>query len=257
MKKSSSVMLFTLIFLVVLLPFRVNANQPNIVDQAEVFTSDEYIDLLQQADSLSYHFRIDAVIVTIDTLNGRNIQAAADDFYDDPANGYGPDGVLLLYAVEDREIAISTAGECIYMLNDRRLDTLLDRLVDYLRDGEVYEGMADYLGRLYTYCDGYTPGEYDNPENSTFSPVVRIFVALIIGMISAFITISVMKSKMHTARLKNDAADYITPGTYNLYECQDFFLYSHTSKTRRETENRSSTHTGSSGRSHGGGSRHF
>ena len=78
-----------------------------------------------------------------------------------------------------------------------------------------------------------------------------------IALIIALIVVSSMKKKLTSVKFADSANDYVRPGSLNLTESRDTFLYSSVTRTVRETESRSGggggSHTSSSGRSHGGG----
>lgn len=256
MKKMLFAVLAVLIFL---MPLSAKADSPNVVDKAGILTDSQYSDLLQRTENLTEEYGIDTIIIILDTLNGADPQAAADDLFDSRENGYGygsdHSGVLLLYAVRDRDLAISTFGKGIKALTDRRIEHLFDVLEEDLSRGDTYNGLCSYLSALESDYRSYYEGSAPMPFG------LKLLIAMVIGLIAASVTVLVMKSKMRTARQRSGANEYIAPGSFDLYNSRDIFLYSQTSRTRRETDNGggggSSIHTSSSGRSHGGGTRHF
>lgn len=261
MKKTISLFLAALLFL---LPLTASAEAPNVVDEPGILNGSEYSALLDRAEELSQRYGIDTILYITSTLNGRDPQKVADDIFDDPDMGYGYgddfSGVLLLYVVEDRDLAISTYKDGFMALSDSRIDALLDGIVPDLSNGRYYDGLNHYLSQLETYYAAFENGEYDHEfEHGPMPMYLRVLIAVIIGLIVSLINILIMRSKMRTAVRQSGAADYITPGSYDLYHCRDIYLYSKTSRTRRQTDSGSghSSHTSSSGRSHGGGTRHF
>jgi len=66
-----------------------------------------------------------------------------------------------------------------------------------------------------------------------------------------------MKGQLKSVRFKSAASDYTKAGSMNVTESRDLFLYRTVSRREKPRENSggSSTHTSSSGRSHGGGGR--
>ena len=245
-------------------------NQPLIIDNASLLTSDEEKTLTESAQALQNEYGIDVVILTINSLNGASAQSYADTYYDN--NGYGDDGILFLLAMEEREWYISTCGDAIYAFTDYGLDQLGESILPYLSEGEYYSGFLAYINHIPVYYDAYNDSSpidgyvseyrddvvYYEPE-----PKINFFISLSIGVVTGAIVILIMRSSMNTKRAQAGAEDYLKQGSFQLRQKQDLFLYSNVSKTRRQESSSSSSssgsrsggssvHRSSSGRSHGG-----
>jgi uncharacterized protein len=239
---------------------------PRLVDNADLLDEEEESLLLGKLDEVSLRQQFDVVVVTASTLDGKSPMAYADDFFD--YNGYGlgadRDGALLLISMEDRDWWISTRGYGITALTDFGIEKIGDDMIDNgLSDGDYYEAFVTYVKD----CDSFVTqakngvpvdvGTYKAP----FSYVKRIGVSAFIGLIVALIVGSVLKGKMKTVRAAASANAYTRPGSLQLLEQSDVFLYNNVTKTAKPQETRSgggsSTHTSSSGASHGGGGGKF
>ena len=68
-----------------------------------------------------------------------------------------------------------------------------------------------------------------------------------------------MKRKLKSVHYQTAAASYVKPGSLNVTQSRELFLYCQLQRQKRETEKSggSSTHTSSSGRTHGGSSGKF
>lgn len=271
-----------------LLPVTVHAANPKVIDDADLLTNQETDLLESSAQSLADTYQMDVVILTVDSLGGKTSEAYADDYFDYNGYGIGDDfsGILLLVSMEQRDWSISTCGEAIYAVTDYGIESLAEVFLPYLSNGRYYDAFRIYLQELETYFKAYRSGDpidgyigsYDGPgtyqpgtqdeivyyeEPFGFSDVmVRLLVALVIGAVIAGIVLLVMRGRMNTAKQQSGAKNYMVSGSYNLYRCQDFYLYSRTSRTRKQENNSSGGHGGgggssvhhsSSGRSHGGG----
>ncbi len=75
--------------------------------------------------------------------------------------------------------------------------------------------------------------------------------ALLLPLLLAFAFMKRKLEKMKTAVKQDYAANYMKPGSMNLALSRDIFLYSTVIKTEKPKSN-SSSHTSSSGESHGG-----
>ena len=104
---------------------------PRLVDNADLLSNEEEQSLLAQLDEISERQQCDVVIVTVDSLDGKEVVAYADDFYDYNGYGFGQDrdGVLLLVCMGEREYAISTTGFGIDDLTDYGLVYIEDQFL--------------------------------------------------------------------------------------------------------------------------------
>lgn len=267
MKRSLSLIL---IVVMLLLPCVAHAQNPKIVDNAGLLTSQQRSELESTAQKLADTYGIDVVILTVDSLGYKGPQAYADDYFDENGYGIGADysGVLLLLSMEERDWAISTCGKGISALTDYGIDAAISRIAPYLSEDQFYSAFRTYLWELEDDFEAYRQGEpvdVPTPSNKVSASTIlfRLLLALAIGAAAGGITLTIMRSKMNTAKPQKSAAGYMVGGSYDLYRCQDLFLYSHTSRVRRSEDNGGSGHSGghggstvhhsSSGRSHGGG----
>lgn len=207
------------------------------------------------------------VIVTIPELPEEyTAEAYADDFYDYGGFGYdvGYDGTLLLVSMKERAWHVSTCGFGIRAITDYGLEAMSDRFLPPMSDGDYYSSFATFI----SLCDEYVtqarsgkPYDIGNMPKKPFNFPKAILISLVIGFIIALIIVMVMRGKLKSVRAKGSAAGYMRPGSMDIRESRDTFLYTHVTKTERPKESSSSggssTHTSSSGRSHGGGGGHF
>ena len=254
MKKWISFLICALLVLSISIPAFAAGGSPKIIDEADLLSSAEEAKLETMAKKLADEYQIDVVILTVYSLNGKDITAYADDYLDYNGYGIGADhsGVLLMLSMEYRDWAISTCGDGIQALTDYGQDQLMDAVLDYLGNDDYYDGFRTYLNELDYYFEAWANGEpIDNGMRFSF---INILVALAIGLVAGGITTSVMQAGMRTAKPQRSAQSYMKTGSYYLSGQRDIFLYSHTSKVRKPTSSSggSSTHRSSSGRSHGG-----
>lgn len=222
------------------------AGSRHIIDNAGLLSESQQSRLEEQAQSIRDTYGIDAVILTVDSLSGKSAQAYADDYYD--YNGYGSDGILLLLSMEERDWAVSTSGSAQSVVTNSDIDRIMDDILDDLSAGYYGSAFGTFLERV--------ESEYEAGTSVNWG--MRLLIALVIGAAVAGIALLVMRRGMNTARAQSGASNYMTEGSYDLYRCQDIYLYSHTTKTRKpESSGSGGSHTGSSGCSHGGSSGKF
>ncbi|MBQ8783907.1 MAG: TPM domain-containing protein [Clostridia bacterium] len=290
MKKSVSLIL-SLIICLSLLSFTASAESPNIVDNADLLTSQQEYLLETTTDVIRDDYSFEVVVVTVNSTEGMSAQDYADDFYD--YNGYGVDdensGVLFLVDMGERNWFISTSGKGIELIADGELDYIEQEIIPYLSQGDYatcfsefistcdeileldangenfaqnygYDTEQDYFyaDEYYPYDDGYYDNGYSQPQS--FNIFKNIIIALVIGFVIALIIVMSMKGKLKSVRAKSGAADYVVPGSMNLTQSDERFLYRHVTRTPRQQNNSNGrsggsgggVRVGSSGRSHGG-----
>lgn len=238
-----------------------------LVDNAKLLSEDEYSQLKEHIDTVSEKYTFDVVIVTEKSIGDKTPTEYADDFFD--YNGYGEgdnhDGILFLLDMENRKWAISTTGAGIPYFTDYGQEKIMDDVKPYLSDGEYYDAFDTFV----TMCDDYinkaiTDEPYDvNNQPKTIIPIYYIiFGGVGVGALVGFIVVLIMKSKLKTVRMQPLASSYVKSGSFNVTERSDLYLYRNISKTAKPKDNDSSsggssTHTSSSGTSHGGSSGSF
>lgn len=252
MKRMATVLI--LFALLLSLPLKAGAaGSPLVVDEAGLLTAAQVRELTAASERISSEYGMDAVILTVTSLEGKSPRAFADDYYD--SHGYGYDGLLLLIAIQDRDWHISTSGKAINVFTDYGLEKLGDAIVPSFSEGDFYEGFDLFLSKSAQYMESYERGEaVDVPKRSLGSVLL---VSALIGLAAAGVTVGVMCAGMNTKRRQQDALAYMIPDSYSLPVRQDIFLYSNVTKVKRPENNSSgkggsTVHTSSSGRSHGG-----
>lgn len=259
-KKCLSFLCMLLLCMSVVLPAHAAGSSSRLVDNADYLTDREETALLNKLDEISTRQGLDVVIVTIPDLYGEDITAFADDFYDE--NGYHSDGILLLISDYDREWAISTAGYGITAFTDAGQEYMTGQFLDALSEGEyasAFDTYAELCDEFITQAKAGTPYDVGTLPKGPFHTVRSLLISVGIGLIAALIVTGVMKGKLKTVHAQAAASQYVKPGSMNITESREIFLYRQIQWYKRETEKSggSSTHKSSSGRTHGGSSGKF
>ena len=234
----------------------VGTHPSRVVDEADLLTTEEEKELLAQVDEISERQQFDVVIVTLNSLNGEDIQYYAADYYD--YNGYGMgenyDGAMFIMSMEEREWFILTTGYGIDVLTDREIDSIGENVASCLSAEEYFTGFSIFAEEVDMEVE--YGAEYGQGSGQQASPsiLISIFIGLVLGLIPAFI----MRGKLKSVHMQTSAGGYEDRGSRNLTVQQDIFLYHTVNRVPRPKENSgnrgggSSTFRGSSGRSHGG-----
>lgn len=235
-----------------------------LMDMASLLSDADVDSLTAKLDELSLRQKMDVVIATTNTLEGKSVVEYADDLYDYCSFGYGAnrDGQILVISMEDNDWYISTCGYGITAFTDAGIEYIGEQIVPYLSDKDFAGAFAAYI----TLCDEFItqartgkPYDIGSLPRKPLSPV-WILVCLIIGLMLSFVTVGKMKAKLTTVRAQAAANSYMKNGSMNITDSREMFLYKNVTRTKRSSESSgggSSTHTSSSGTSHGGGGGKF
>ena len=235
---------------------------PRAVDYTDTLSSDELDTLNSKLDDISAKWGVDVVCVLDTDYESYTYSATsyADDYYD--YNGFRNDGIALAIFTVSREWAISTKGSAISTFTDKGQSNIISDIKGYMSDGDYYEAFSSFADK----CDEYLQYEKDNgkakSDSSGKNLIIAIAISVVIGVIVGFIGSGMMKSKLKSVKFQSGAANYVVPNTFNLSNAQDVYLYSTVTKTRRDSDSSSgsggsSTHSSSSGSTHGGSSGSF
>ena len=242
--------------------------KPLLVDDAGLLDSGDYETLLAKLEEISSRQECDVAVVTVDSMEGMSAMDFADNYFDD--NGYGAgagkDGILLAIGMSERAWAMSTHGSAIGMFTDAGQAYMEDKFRPYLSDG-------DYAGAFTTFADlcdeyisqakngqAYDSGNLPKEPKGLFDRLIQLVISLAAGIIPAGIVTGGMKSELKPVSRKYSADHYVREGSFHASGDRRF-IRKDLSVTPRPKEDKggggSSTHTSSSGETHGGSSGHF
>jgi len=257
MRKRNLLIVLTIIFWVASLVTGFAASDrelPLLVDDADLLTDNEERTLNSKLERISEEYQCEVAIITVNSLGSKTATEYADDFFDYNGYGYGSndDGILLLVSMKSRDVAISTHGFAIRAFTDAKQDYMYDKFLPYLSNGnynKAFSTFADLCDEILAEARAGTP----------FLSGKRLIVSLIIGVIIALIVTGIMKGQLKSVRYQPAASSYLRNNSFSLKVSRDLYLYSRISRQPKpkSSSSGSSTHTSSSGRTHGGSSRKF
>ena len=256
---------------------KVDASE-KIYDFSDILTDDEEQELKKSIDEFIEKNQMDLVIVTTSfpySYDKEN-EEYADDFYDYNDFGIGfqyNSGILLLRNTNpsDPYYHMSTTGNAQLYFSDARVNSVLDGIYNEIHAGNYYNAFYDFINRTdYYISQGYpeTADNYYIDEQGTIHLKPATYSIPWAGCIavSGIITLIIMiilikKNKM--VKKAHQAEEYLNKGSVKITNRKDIFLHSHTTSYTESDSSSSgggggghSSHSGSSGVSHGGGGRH-
>ncbi len=232
---------------------------PPIVDGAEYLNSAQFAELSEQLERVRQRYDFDVAIVTEYEMTSYDAMSSADDIYDYQGYGAGvnDDGILLYICASTREYHITTYAEGERIFNVNGIEYLKSNIQPHLANDDYYLAMDTYISIAEELLQMAEDGAVFNENETETSDVLMVVGgAALIPLLVAFIMMKGKLSHMKTAVQNDYAANYVKPGTKQLTQSRDMFIYSSVTKTPRAKSN-SESHRSSSGRSHGGGGGSF
>ena len=224
--------------------------QNRVVDNAKLLSGSDIDELKRLTAQIASTYNFDLVIVTETDIGGATPMNYADDYFD--YNGFGGrDGCLFLQVTGTRDWWFSTSGRGEKILNSAAFNKLKSDVLKYLK-------RDDYAGAYNAYINVWKELLALNAEGKSYNIFHAYYIQFFIGawvvsLLIAFFSVYFMKLKMDNVHQKTEADSFIVPGSLAFTKKNDTFLFCTVTKTERAQSQSSGSHTGSSGRSHGGG----
>jgi uncharacterized membrane protein YgcG len=244
---------------------------PQIVDYTGTLSDSEIEDFEKRLISLRDEFSYDAVVVlinndTVSEMGISSLEVFADDLYDNSGYGVGEynDGILVLLRFGEpysNHFHLCTTGSLVQACTEEDIDDMYYSVRPYLTSENVRGAVDETISAERSFFETVNRRAEEEAEAAGFHPVKKAVISLAVGFLIAFISVMTMKGKLTSVGKKNQAADYVVPGSFNLRESRDLFLYANVTKTPIPQNNSSrggggaGAHFSSSGVSHGGGTR--
>ena len=271
------ILIFICLFLLLVSIPSFATNNPSVIDNADVLTDSEEAELMDAITAAKERIMtasggkdFDIVVLTVRSLGGKSEVDFADDYYD--YNYYADHGILLLYAVNDNIIYLSSKGDGEYTTYYKdQMSDFSKKTGDYIRSGLICQGCYNYIGivereMLYYYenfgTEDFVDGnDYKAKKSFTDGLIGHTIFGFLVAFLVALGVTGSMKSKLNSVRWNNYAANYVKEGSLNITNSAEIFLYASVTKTPRPTSSSSSGgrsysgggHHSSSGSHHGGG----
>ena len=251
--------LFAVLLLIALLcvpAFAEEDTEHFVYDQAGILTGDDVVKLNEAAKAVSLRHGCGvyiAVFTDMGEYGFSNIERFAEEVYAQWELGLGADRtcIILCMSMAERDYDLCAHGDAAHdAFTDYGKDHLSGKFKDNFRSNDWAGGFADYIEECdYMLTRSENGDPIDVPQARQLSLGEKlgraIVPGLIVGIIIAFIYCGSLKSKMKSARIANEAAEYISGRGVIMHDEQDMFT--HTTVTRQRIE-----HDNDSRGSHGG-----
>jgi len=255
----------------ILTTFKVDETK-KVYDFAELFTEEEEQKMLEEITSYIELYHMDMVIVTIRENNKKSTEAYVQDFYD--YNYFGKndtyDGIIYGIDMDKRTITLQTIGKAQLFYDDERINKILDNAYESVLMEKYALSGNSFIKDAKKYAQSGIPSsnhDYTINQNGDMVKIKKVNWTLTIlgSLLIPSLTVFIFISKHKGIHLKTEANDYLDKSKVEYSPAVDVFVSTHTTrvpipKSTSSSSSRvggSSISRGSSGRSHGGGSRHF
>ena len=207
-----------------------------LYDGANLLTESEEKSLLEKLDSVSEKYKVDFIIVTVESLDGDSADNFVKDYYDENDCGYGEnsDGVLLLVSMEERDYRILSNGLGAKAITADEIETIGNAVSSYLSLENYVSAFNEFVEK----CEYEINGEING---FPFDFAKSLIISLVIGLVVAFIVTGSMKGKLKSVKMQTFATEYTKQGSLKVTNSSEFFLYRTIDRRKKEKESSSNS----------------
>ena len=248
MKKRIISFLFIFLMCITLsVPALADQDTKRLYDNADLLKESEEKSLTDRLDSVSEEYKVDVIIVTVETVGNTTADKYINNFYDENNCGYGNghDGVMLLVAMKERDYRILSNGLGAQAISSDDIEDIGEDISSYLTDEKYVKAFNTYIDD----CEYQINGEING---FPFNFVKSLIISLVIGLIIALIVTGIMKGQLKSVQKQLNATEYTKKGSMNVTTSSDNFLYRTLEKREKEKDDDDSD-SSSSSRNVGGG----
>lgn len=197
------------------------------------------------------------ILVVTTAQNSGTSMAFADDFFD--FNDFGPDGVVFLLDMDNRDQWISTSGICQEISDDKKsafsqgdIENILDETTPEASAGDYYQCLANFVNEV-------------KKHGNLLYTLIPTGISLLISLGLAAAVLAAMMIQHKTVAPVNNANIRVETQSFRVGTNSALFLGAQTLSRRIPRSNGGGMgggggggmHMGGSGTSHGGGGRGF
>ncbi len=149
--------LLPVLVILISLTFSLNcfAYENVIADDADLFSDYEETEIASAIELFSLEKDFSLAVVTTDYASGLSSEEFADNYLDDliDTDGWQENSMLFLIDMDNRNVWISTCGDCVLAFSNSEIDSIIDSGYNSLVNGEYSDcilQMTDYARQAYT-----------------------------------------------------------------------------------------------------------
>jgi uncharacterized protein len=230
--------------------FAAEEKAPYVLDLAQLLTESEAAALETRLEAIADKFSVQVAVVTVPTCDGEDHEAYAKELYRKGGYGLGEnkDGILLLIDMDEENRGWAIYGKAL------GADAMTGSVIEAVGEDMTPDLKAgNYAAAFDTFADKCEERIDIAINGEPFNLVMSLIISLVIGVVLALIVTGIMRGKLKSVRAQRAAANYVRPGSMNVQESYDMFLY----RTVERRERPKSSSSGSSGSRESSGSGSF
>lgn len=228
-------------------------NEPQIVaDRADLLSDAEELILRDRFLSIKERYDVNVAVCAVQSMNMRTVEESAESYVANESNLDG-DTVILYIAMGSRDYDLfATIGRAEDIFFAKGREHIVRRVQPLLSDGKYYDAFRTF-GDL---CEDFLARDAEGKPYTNLtvpkdkSPICFV-VAIGAGLLIGTMIVGKYKNELKTVRMRNEATGYVRPGSMQVTNANEMFLYSNVTRVKRQTESRSSG--GHSSHTSGGG----
>lgn len=238
----------------VLTAFALDVEPPKVIDDGANILSAELEDAMTtEFTKNGSGMGIDILLVTVESRG----TDGADDLsekkfkeYMKKAYGEEKDGILLLLCMQESDWAVYATGKCQKAITKDGIEMIKANVLPSVASGDYENACKNYMNSVIVLlAQADVTGEaYREP----FNVVSHLAIALVIGLILAFVVTGSMKGQLTSVRRQTAAASYIKQNSLKVTQQNEVYLYKKVERKEKANAETASANTASIGKSANG-----
>lgn len=264
MKKVLSIIFAAVILTTLLMPAAFAADNNDLLyDTAGILSEDEASKLQSAIAAVNEKYNIDVSILTVYDYkdfflenfnkNCSDLDEAAECFCN--SGVISEDCVLLIMSTSERDYRIASNEKGHDAFTKYGREYIDEAIKDSLSDDNYIEAFTKFIDLADEFIAEYekgTPYDTNHKKMGFFDYLIRFGVPLGAGLVVGIIAVFVVNKKYKPVQLKAEANDYLIPGSLQVHNAYDRFIYTHVTRTAKPKNNSSSSSDSGSFGSTGG-----
>lgn len=230
-----------------------------VYDEAGLLSETEKKQLTERAAAISEQYQCQVGILVLNDTGKYKVRDYMEAIFLRCGFGYGSEqsGILLGLSTAKRDWQLLTYGSGIQAITDYGTDYISESILKYLKKDQYYNAFDTFVtlaDRFLEEAAAGTPFDTDHPARLTTMAKLKPYLfSFGIAFVIALVICLGLVGSMKVASSRKGAANYMTPGSFQLTKKRDYYLYTTVVRTKRETKSSSGSSSGSSTNSNGFG----
>lgn len=213
-----------------------------VIDTMNLLTPEEVSRLSRRIKAVEDTYNVRIGIEFLKNTHGQSVEATANSLLDKNFSGGANGGILLLVVMDTRKWQISTDAK----MQERIFDTnaIASTFLSELSAGNYFNACSNYIDGVEKSLAYYEKSGSAYDSSDEFD-IMALMIAVVVAIICGFMFRSMLIGSMSNVHTANEAGEYLDRNSVNINEKKDRYLFTNTTRSRKNK-------SGSSGHSSGG-----